>query len=120
MFKYEQKLKHLVRRAELHTKAEHVDVFDAIKQIKKLKIAQLKELLEPIFTKNGYSDFKLGDPQISREVSLEFSCLDAKEDREEYLSRKTLRKVIEKTLIDANWRLMSAGVNYRLGFCQEV
>lgn len=120
MFKYEQKLKHLVRRAELHAKAEdkaeHVDVFDAIKQIKKLKIAQLKELLEPIFVKNGYSDFKLGDPQIAREVSLEFSCLDTKDDREEYQSRKTLHKAIEKALIDTNWRVMSAGVSYRLGF----
>lgn len=120
MFRYEQKLKHLVRRAELHAKAEdkaeHVDVFDAIKQIKKLKIAQLKELLEPIFVKNGYSDFKLGDPQIAREVSLEFSCLDTKDDREEYQSKKDLHKAIEKALEDTNWRVMSAGISYRLGF----
>lgn len=120
MFKYDQKLKHLVRRAKLHAtaqdKAEHVDVFDAIKQVKKLKIAQLKELLEPVFTRNGYSDFKLGDPQIGREVSLDFSCLDTKDDREEYQSKKVLHKAIDKTLIDTNWRLMSAGVSYRLGY----
>ncbi len=120
MFKYEQKARHLIRMAELHAKAEdraeHVDVFDGIKQVKKLKIAQLKELLEPIFTKNGYSDFKLGDPKIAREVSLEFSCLDTKDDREEYQSKKTLHKSIDTALEDTNWRLMSAGVNYRLGF----
>jgi len=120
MFKYEQKLNHLVRRAKLHAteqdKVEHVDVYDGIKQVKKLKIAQLKELLEPIFTKDGYSDFKLGDPQIGREVSLEFSCLDTKDDREEYQSKKTLHKAIEKALEETNWRIMSAGVSYRLGF----
>ena len=120
MFKYQQKLNHLVRRAKLHAteqdKVEHVDVYDGIKQIKKLKIAQLKELLEPIFTKDGYSDFKLGDPQIGREVSLDFSCLDTKDDREEYDSKKTLHKAIEKALEETNWRLMSAGVSYRLGF----
>jgi len=120
MFKYEQKLNHLVRRAKLHAteqdKVEHVDVYDGIKQVKKLKIAQLKELLEPIFTKDGYSDFKLGDPQIGREVSLEFSCLDSKDDREEYQSKKTLHKAIEKALEETNWRIMSAGVSYRLGF----
>ena len=120
VFKYEQKLNHLVRRAKLHAteqdKVEHVDVYDGIKQVKKLKIAQLKELLEPIFIKVGYSDFKLGDPQIGREVSLEFSCLDTKEDREEYDSRKILHKAIDKALEDTNWRVMSAGVSYRLGF----
>lgn len=92
MFKYDQKLKHLARMSKLHAttadKVEHVDVFEAIKQIKKLKISQLKDLLEPVFTKNGYSDFKLGDPQIGREVSLDFSCLDTKDDREEYEARK--------------------------------
>lgn len=120
VFKYEQKLNHLVRRAKLHAieqdRLEHVDVYDGIKQVKKLKIAQLKELLEPIFTNDGYSDFKLGDPQIGREVSLDFSCLDTKDDREEYQSKKTLHKVIEKALEETNWRVMSSGVSYRLGF----
>ena len=119
-FKYEQKLNHFVRMVKLHAteqdKVEHADVYDGIKQVKKLKIAQLKELLEPIFTEDGYSDFKLGDPQIGREVSLEFSCLDTKHDREEYDSKKTLHKSIEKALEDTNWRVMSAGVSYRLGF----
>jgi hypothetical protein len=120
MFKYDQKLKHFERLAKLNASAEdkvqHADVYDGIKQVKKLKIVQLKELLEPVFTKNGYSDFKLGDPQIGREVSLEFSCLDTKDDREEYQSKKTLHKVIEKALEETNWRVMSAGVSYRLGF----
>lgn len=120
MFKYDQKLKHFERMAKLHEVAEdkvqHADVYDGIKQVKKLKIAQLKELLVPIFTNEGYSDFKLGDPQFGREVSLDFSCLDTKDDREEYKSKKTLHKAIEKALEDTNWRVMSAGVSYRLGF----
>lgn len=120
MFKYDQKLRHFERMAKLHVTAEdkvqHVDVHDGIKQVKKLKIVQLKELLEPIFTEGGYSDFKLGDPQIGREVSLDFSCLDTKDDREEYQSKKDLHKAMEKVLEDTNWRLMSAGVGYRLGF----
>ncbi|NDG31172.1 hypothetical protein EB118_14020 [bacterium] len=120
LFKYSQKLKHFERMAKLHATAEdkvqHADVYDGIKQVKRLKIAQLKELLEPIFINEGYSDFKLGDPQFGREVSLDFSCLDTKDDREEYQSKKTLHKAIERALVDTNWRLMSAGVSYRLGF----
>jgi len=120
MSKFKQKLSHFERLAKLNAtiedKARNVDVYDAIKQVKKLKIAQLKELLEPVFTKNSYSDFKLGNPSIGREVSLDFNCLDTKDDREEYQSKRTLHKAIEKTLIDTNWRLMSTGIRYRLGY----
>lgn len=120
MFKYDQKLKHLQRLAKLHAdtadRVEHVDIYDAIKAVKKLKIAQLSELLTPFVTRKQYTDFKLGQPQLGREVSLDFNCLDAKDDREEYQSKKDLQKLIEKTLIDTNWRLMSDGVSYRLGY----
>lgn len=120
MFKYDQKLKHFERMAKLHAvsedKVQHADVYDGIKQIKKLKIVQLKELLEPVISKLGYSDFKLGDPQIGREVSLDFSCLDTKDDREEYDSKKILSKAIDRSLEETNWRLMSSGVSYRLGY----
>lgn len=120
MFKYGQKLKHLERLAKLHAdttdRVEHVDIYDAVKAIKRLKIAQLSELLTPIVSKKQYSDFKLGQPQLGREVSLDFSCLDNKEDREEYQSKKDLHKLIEKALVGTNWRLMSEGVSYRLGY----
>jgi len=120
MFKYSQKLSHLERLAELGAdttdRVEHVDIYDAVKAVKKLKINQLGESLTPIITKKHYSDFKLGQPQLGREVSLDFSCLDAKDDREEYQSKKDLQKLIEKALIDTNWRLMSDGGSYRLGY----
>lgn len=120
MFKFEQKLKHFERMAKLHATAEdkiqRPEVYDALKQVRKLKIVQLKELLEPISIKEGYSDFKLGDPQIGREVSLEFSCLDTRDEREEYQSKKTLHKAFEKILEETNWRVMSSGVSYRLGY----
>lgn len=120
MSKCQQKAQHLERLQKLHAttadRVEHVDIYDAVKAVKKLKIAQLSELLTPAVLKKQYNDFKLGQPQIGREVSLDFNCLDTKDDREEYQSKKDLQKLIEKTLIDTNWRLMSDGVSYRLGY----
>lgn len=120
MFKCQQKAQHLERLQKLHAttadRVEHVDIYDAVKSVRKLKIAQLSELLTPVVSKKQYRDFKLGQPQLGREVSLGFNCLDAKDDREEYQSKKDLQKLIEKTLIDTNWRLMSDGVSYRLGY----
>lgn len=120
IFKCQQKAQHLERLQKLHAttadRVEHVNIYDAGKAVTKLKIAQLSELLSPVVSKKQYSDLKLGQPQLGREVSLDFNCLDAKDDREEYQSKKDLKKLIEKTLIDTNWRLMSDGVSYRLGY----
>ncbi len=120
IFKYKQKTEHLMRLASLHLDAadrmENVDVYDAVKDIKQLKIAQLGETLTPVIAKDGYSKFKLEQPQIGREVAVGFSCLDSKPHREEHQSKKSLGKLISNTLKDTNWRLMSEGVSYRLGY----
>lgn len=120
MFKFQQKAQHLERMRKLEAgtvdRSEHADVYDAVKEIKKLKIAQLSELLTPVVAKKKYTEFKLGEPQVGREVSLDFSCLDTEADREEYDSKKGLQKLIDKALADTNWRLMSEGVHYRLGY----
>jgi hypothetical protein len=120
IFKFQQKAAHFERLLKVHQdtaeRAEHADTYVAIKDIKKLKIVQLSELLEPVLAKQQYTGFKLGEPQLGREVTLDFSCLDAKPDREDYESKKTLQKQITKALDGTNWRLMSDGVSYRLGY----
>ncbi len=45
-----------------------------------------------------------------------FSCLDSKSERGDYDSRRDLKKLINTTLKDTNWRLMSDGIHYRLGY----
>ena len=46
---------------------------------------------------------------------INFTVQDNKTGREEYDSRMTLKKLIQKLLIETNWRLMSDGIDYRLG-----
>jgi hypothetical protein len=53
---------------------------------------------------------------LVKEVTIDFSCLDDKSDRDDYDSRKTLKKSIDKALEETNWRLMSSGISYRLGY----
>lgn len=120
MRQLEDKLEHMVRLAKLYADAtertEHADVYDAVKDIKQLKIAQLIETLRPVLEKTQYAEFKLGEPQLGQEVVIEFSCLDTKAERQENDSKNSLRKAIAKTLEETNWRLMSDGVRYRLGY----
>ncbi len=118
--KYKQKFQHLIRMAKLELDndehVEHVDVYEAIKDIKQLKIAQLSDLLREVLEKAGYREFKLGEPELGQQVAISFNCLDDKPDRQEYDSKKGLQKLLNKALEETNWRLMSDGVDYRLGY----
>ncbi|HMS23002.1 MAG TPA: hypothetical protein PKA38_04555 [Candidatus Levybacteria bacterium] len=89
--------------------------YQKVKQLKSLKIGQLKELLEKTIEKEGYQDLKFDKPEIGQFVIIEFSVNDMKEDRQQYDSQKTLKKMITRVLEDTTWRLMSDGISYRLG-----
>jgi hypothetical protein len=92
------------------------DVAVAVSAIKTLKVAQLADLLTKAVAKSGYTEFKLGEPQIGREVAVPFGCLDSQPERESYDSRMGLKKLITSALADTNWRLMSDGIHHRLGY----
>jgi len=89
--------------------------YQKVKQLKSLKIGQLKELLEKTIEKEGYQDLKFDKPDMGQFVIIDFSVNDMKEDRQSYDSQKTLKKLIQGILADTTWRLMSDGINYRLG-----
>lgn len=107
----------LIRFAREHKeKEDNKHIYDAVKEMKKPKIAELTPLLQPVLEKAGYIELSLDKPEVGKDVFVGFNCLDIKSDRNDYDSRKTLEKLVEKTLEDTNWRLMSDGVSYRLGY----
>lgn len=97
-------------------KKENKAIYDAVAAVPKVNIAQLTEMLKPSIEKAGYTEFSLDKPEIGRDVVIGFNCLDSKSDRADYDSRATLKKVVTKALADTNWRLMSDGISYRLGY----
>ena len=100
----------------LKEKEGNKDIYDAVAELKKPKIAELIPLLAPALEKSGYIEFSLDKPEMGKDVLIGFSCLDSKSDREDYDSRTTLKKLVEKILKDTSWRLMSDGISYRLGY----
>ena len=58
----------------------------------------------------------LDKPDIDRYVIVPFTVKDAESSRAEADSTRKLHKTIKKTLENTNWRLMSEGVHYRLGY----
>ena len=91
-------------------------IYDSIKELKKPKIAELIPLLAPTLEKAGYIELHLDQPEMGKDLYLGFSCLDSKSDRDDYDSKRTLKKLVDAVLKDTNWRLMSDGISYRLGY----
>ena len=101
---------------EMKEKQDNKHIYDAVKEIKKPKIAELIPLLSEPLEKAGYIEFHLDKPEMGRDVYVGFSCLDSKSERNDYDSRKTLKKLVDSALEETNWRLMSDGISYRLGY----
>jgi hypothetical protein len=101
---------------EFKEKEDNKHIYDAVKEMKKPKIAELVPLLSSVLEKAGYIEFHLDKPEVGKDVFVGFSCLDSKSNREDYDSRNTLKKLIDQTLVDTMWRLMSNGISYRLGY----
>lgn len=97
-------------------KEDNKHLYDAMKEMKKPKIAELTTVLAPALEKAGYIDFSLDKPEIGKDVFVGFNCLDGKSERSDRDSEKVLKKTVEKALQDTNWRLMSDGISYRLGY----
>jgi hypothetical protein len=101
---------------EFKEKEDNKHIYDAVKEMKKPKIAELIPLLSEPLQKAGYIEFHLDKPEMGRDVFVGFSCLDSKTDRDDYDSRKTLKRLVDSILQDTNWRLANDGISYRLGY----
>jgi len=102
-------------REEMEERKENKEIYDAVANIKKLTVQGLQKLLTPILNRNSYVKLNFSQPRIDKQVIIDFTVQDAKSDREEYDSEKQLKKIINKSLCEVNWRLMSNGISYRLG-----
>ncbi len=100
---------------EWDEKQKHKEIYDKVERINKLNIAGLKNLLISILEKEQYIDLEFSQPEIKRDIIVSFTVQDNKADRGEYDSKHQLQKLIQSTLVNTNWRLMSEGIDYRLG-----
>lgn len=84
--------------------------------LKRLNVLELEKLLLVKLEKEKYVKFTLDKPDMGRFVTIPFSVLDANSTRNQNISEADLKKLIKDTLEDTNWRLMSDGIHYRLGY----
>lgn len=103
---------------KIKEKEQNKDLYDAVANLKKLKIVELQELLTPVLEKAGYIKLQFKDPEVTKDVFVPFIVYEQKPDREGRASTYELEKLLRKTLKDTNWRMVTVGVNYRLGMLE--
>jgi hypothetical protein len=55
-------------------------------------------------------------PEIDKYIIVPFTVQDEDSARKDYDSERVLKRILKKVLEGTNWRLMSDGVDYRLGY----
>ncbi|MGR3311106.1 MAG: hypothetical protein ACUZ77_10050, partial [Candidatus Brocadiales bacterium] len=100
---------------EREKKEKNPDFQKAMK-LNKLPVAELEKLLSKSLEKEKYIKFSLDKPEINKYVIVPFTVQEADSSRKEYDSTNKLQKLVRKTLEGTNWRLMSDGTYYRLGY----
>jgi len=108
-----EQLKRVTGKMEERMKNEKL--YKKVEDIKKLKVTELKDLLDKALEKEDYIQLEFSQPEIGQYVIINFTVQDKKSKREEYDSKNELKKSVNKTLSNTNWKLMSDGVDYRLG-----
>jgi hypothetical protein len=99
-------------------KEKNKDLYNKVAKLKKLKIIELEKLLAPILESNSYVRLQFQTPEVGKDVFVPFIVYDSKSERTEYDSKHNLQKLLKNNLENTNWRLMSDGVNYRLGMLE--
>lgn len=85
-------------------------------KLRKLSVVELEKLLSGKLNSKNYIKLTLEKPEMGQFVVVPFTVQDSDSTRKEIYSSRELEKLIKKTLEETNWRLMSGGVNYRLGY----
>ncbi len=101
---------------EIEERDKNRDQYEAVAKIKKLPFGEVQKTLMPIFEILGYTNLQFQPPEMDKDVIVNFTGVDSKEGRSEYDSKQDLKKGIQEALKGSNWRLMSDGINYRMGF----
>lgn len=106
-------LSELIKKAEFQKTNPD---YQKVKGINRLSVVQLEKLISKVLTKDRYIKLTLEKPTIDRHVIIPFTVQDADDSRKDADSERYLKRTLKKVLEGTNWRLMSEGVTYRLGY----
>lgn len=116
MYEYIEALKVANIVYEEEVKKYDSTAYQKISKLKKLTIIELEKLISESTGKLKYQKLVFESPQLTQHIIVSFSIQEADPMRKKEDSISQLQKIIKDLLEGTNWRLMSDGISYRLGF----
>lgn len=113
---YTTQLKSLMESIKISEQKQADPVYQKAKKLNKLSVVELEKLLSNVLEKEKYIKLSFDKPEIGQYVIIPFTVQEANSKRKEYDTANDLKKLLKKTLEETNWRLMSEGTTYRLGY----
>jgi hypothetical protein len=107
---------HINKTMEESKRKEADPAYQQVKLLKKMSVVELEKLLNKSLEKQRYTKLILDKPEIGQFVIIPFTVQDVDSSRNEHDSTHELQRLIKNTLEKTNWRLMSEGASYRLGY----
>lgn len=86
-----------------------------IKNLEKIPILIAQKRIKKNLKNKKFLKTKFSDPEVNRYVIVNFKIYEGDETRKERNAINELKKIIEKSLDGTNWKLMSDGINSRMG-----
>lgn len=105
----------LIDKYDIFGKKKEQDSATDINLIEVLTVPKLEQRLTKVSEEAGYIKFQFDKPKVGKYLIVEFSTQDPT-DRNANESIQLLTKTFKKELFITNWRLMTAGISYNLGF----
>lgn len=84
--------------------------------LKRVSVFQLEQMLSEELARAQYVKLSFEKPEIDKYVIVPFTVQDGDTSRKEYDSVHKLQRIFKKAARSTNWRLMSEGISYRLGY----
>jgi hypothetical protein len=109
-------MKNFTEMTEANKKKQEDPAYHKAMKLKKLTVVELEKMLARKLAWSKYSKLIFDKPEIGKQVIVPFTVRDSDTTRKEYDSANLLKKLLKKALSPTNWRLMSEGVTYRLGY----
>jgi hypothetical protein len=111
-----ENIKQMAKMVDEFNQKQADPAYQKAKKLKKLSVVELEKLLVEALEKEKFIKLSLDKPEIGQHVIIPFTVQDANSSRKDHESTGTLQKIIRKLLDETNWRLMSEGTTYRLGY----
>ena len=96
-------------------KDKNKEKYKKVEKLEKLTFIQLKNKISSILEEKGFVCLDFDKPEIDKDIKIDFTVQDSKDERKPMESEADLKSILKKTLKETNWRLINNNVYCRLG-----